>query len=102
MPALKRLHRNDNAQVGVTWKKQYTSSSLVRLTLRGSDRLGIIYDITQTISLTLCVNIHSFFLVTHDNIFDASLEIYVQNPVDMNKLIEQLKMIKGMETVTKA
>ena len=49
-----------------------------------------------------CVNIHSFFLVTHDNIFDASLEIYVQNPVDMNKLIEQLKMIKGMETVTKA
>ncbi len=102
VPALKRLHRNDNAQVGVTWKKQYTSSSLVRLTLRGSDRLGIIYDITQTISLTLCVNIHSFFLVTHDNIFDASLEIYVQNPVDMNKLIEQLKMIKGMETVTKA
>lgn len=101
VPALKRLHKNDNAMVNVVWKKQYTSSSLVRLTLRGSDRLGIIYDITQTISLTLCVNIHSFYLVTHDNIFDASLEVYVQNHNDLNNLIEQLKMIKGLETVKK-
>ena len=88
--------------VNVVWKKQYTSSSLVRLTLRGSDRLGIIYDITRTISLILCVNIHSFYLVTHDNIFDASLEVYVQNHNDLNNLVEQLKMIKGMDTVKKA
>ncbi len=100
-PALKRLHKNDNAMVNVVWKKQYTSSSLVRLTLRGSDRLGIIYDIARILSLTLCVNIHSFYLVTHDNIFDASLEVYVQNHNDLGNLIEQLKMIKGMDTVKK-
>ena len=64
-----------------------------------NDRLGIIFDITHTISLDMCVNIRSFSLVSHDYIFDAELEIYVQNTEDLKALIGELKKIKGVETV---
>ena len=97
--ALKRLHRNDNALVNVVWKKQRLSSTLAKLNLRGQDRMGIIHEITHTVSLTLCVNIRSFRLVAHDNIFDGELEVYVQKETDLENLIEQLKKIKGIETV---
>lgn len=96
---LKRLHKNENAEVAVVWQKQRLSSSLVKLMLRGNDRLGIIFDITHTISLDMCVNIRSFSLVSHDYIFDAELEIYVQNTEDLKALIGELKKIKGVETV---
>jgi (p)ppGpp synthase/HD superfamily hydrolase len=47
----------------------------------------------------MCVNIRSFSLVSHDYIFDAELEIYVQNTDDLKALIGELKKIKGVETV---
>jgi GTP pyrophosphokinase len=97
--ALKRLHRNDNATVQVVWKKQHLSTSLAKLILRGKDRIGIIHEITHTVSLGLCVNIRSLHLVSHDNIFDAELEVYVQDPGDLENLSEHLRKIKGIETV---
>jgi len=97
--ALKRLHRNDNASVNVLWKKQHLSSTLAKLNLRGQDRMGIIHEITRTVSLTLCVNIRSFQLVAHDNVFDGELEVYVQKETDLDNLVDQLKKIKGIETV---
>jgi GTP pyrophosphokinase len=97
--ALKRLHRSDNAMVQVVWKKQHLSCTLARLVLRGRDRLGIIHEITHNVSLVMCVNIRSFSLITHDNIFDAELEVYVQKPKDLDNLIEQLGTIKDVETV---
>lgn len=97
--ALKRLHRNDNALVNVVWKKQRLSSTLAKLNIRGQDRMGIIHEITHTVSLTLCVNIRSFRLIAHDNIFDGELEVYVQEETDLDNLIKQLKKIKGIETV---
>lgn len=97
--ALKRLHRNNNAMVQVVWKRQLLSCSLAKIVLRGKDRLGIIHDITQKVTLLLCVNIRSFNLITHDNIFDAELEVYVQESGDLENLIEQLGTIKGVEMV---
>jgi hypothetical protein len=47
----------------------------------------------------LCVNIRSFRLIAHDNIFDGELEVYVQKETDLDNLIIQLKKIKGIETV---
>lgn len=67
--------------------------------IRGSDRLGIIFDITHAISLGMCVNIRSFSLISHDNIFDAELEVYVQNKESVEGLIEVLTKIRGVETV---
>lgn len=97
--ALRRLHKNTNAEVRVIWKKQRLSTSLVKLMIRGSDRLGIIFDITHAISLGMCVNIRSFSLISHDNIFDAELEVYVQNKESVEGLIEVLTKIRGVETV---
>jgi GTP pyrophosphokinase len=85
--------------VQVVWKKQHLSCTLARLVLRGRDRLGIIHEITHNVSLVMCVNIRSFSLITHDNIFDAELEVYVQKPKDLDNLIEQLGTIKDVETV---
>ena len=97
--ALKRLHKHESDRVQVSWKKQRLSTSLVKLMIRGSDRLGIIFDITHATSLGMCVNIRSFSLISHDNIFDAELEVYVQNNDSVQELMAELKKIKGVQTV---
>lgn len=98
--ALQRLHRNDNATVEVVWKKQRVPSTLSTLSLRGNDRMGIIHDITRAVTLEMCVNIRKMNVITHDNIFEAEIEVYVQNKKDLENLMVQLLALKGIESVT--
>ena len=98
--ALQRLHRNDNATVEVVWKKQRVPSTLSTLNMRGNDRMGIIHDITRAVTLEMCVNIRKMNVITHDNIFEAEIEVYVQNRKDLENLMVQLLALKGIESVT--
>ncbi len=48
----------------------------------------------------MCVNIRKMNVITHDNIFEAEIEVYVQNKKDLENLMVQLLALKGIESVT--
>ncbi|MBE6250128.1 MAG: bifunctional (p)ppGpp synthetase/guanosine-3',5'-bis(diphosphate) 3'-pyrophosphohydrolase [Bacteroidales bacterium] len=89
--------------VSVKWGVEANSGSnyLARLALRGTDRIGMINDITRITSKDHDVNIRRFNLGTEDGVFDGFIDLYVHNIKDLEKLIDELKGIKGIESVTR-
>jgi GTP pyrophosphokinase len=67
--------------------------------MRGIDRIGILNELTQFITLVLNVNIRKIFIETHDGIFEGFIDLYVHNTEDLDKIIKQMSQVKGVENV---
>ncbi len=83
------------------WDKTQTKnqSFLVRLSLKGFDRIGMINDITRYISFVMSVNIRKFCLGTEDGVFEGYIDLYVHDMGDLDKLIRRLQKIEGIQSV---
>ena len=89
--------------VTVKWDKDLNSGSsyLARINLKGTDRIGMINDITRVTSKGMNVNIRRINLGTENGIFDGFIDLYVHDIDDLENLILKLKNIKGIESVAK-
>lgn len=85
--------------VKAKWSKHTVLSFLARISMRGIDRIGILNELTQYITLVLSVNIRKIFIETHDGIFEGYIDLYVHSTEDLDKLIKQLSQVKGVENV---
>ena len=81
--------------------KSQNLSYLVRLSLKGFDRIGIINDITRYISFVMSVNIRRFSLSTEDGVFDGHIDLYVNDQSDLDKLMKKLQKIEGIQSVVR-
>lgn len=83
------------------WEQAKTQnlSFLVRLSLKGFDRIGMINDITRYISFVMSVNIRKFCLGTEDGVFEGYIDLYVHDMGDLDKLIRRLQKIEGIQSV---
>lgn len=81
--------------------KKQNLSYLVRLSLKGFDRIGIINEITRYVSLVLSVNIRSFSLTTEDGIFEGYMDLYVNETGELEKLMKKLRKIEGIQSVVR-
>ena len=86
-----------------TWEhaKERNMSFLVRLSLKGFDRIGMINDITRYISFVMSVNIRRFCLGTEDGVFEGYIDLYVHDMHDLEKLIKKLQKIEGIQSVVR-
>ncbi len=85
--------------VSARWSKHFMMSYLARISLEGIDRLGVLSDLTRVISLVLGVNMRKLHIETHDEIFEGYIDLYVHNTDDLDKLIQSLSRVKGIERV---
>ena len=90
---------NGDRIVSVRWSKHFIMSYLTQITIRGIDRIGILNEITKEISLVLEVNIRKIVIEAHDEVFEGYIDLYVHNTEDLDRLIERLRNIKGIENV---
>ena len=87
--------------VNAQWKKHTVLSFLARISLRGIDRMGILNDITQYVTLTLNINIRKVSIETHDGIFEGYIDLYVHNTEDLERLMSNIGKIQGVEFVSR-
>jgi GTP pyrophosphokinase len=89
--------------VAVKWDQEANSANtyLARVSLKGTDRIGMINDITRITSKVLGVNIRRFNLGAEEGIFEGFIDLYVQNIAYLEKLITRLQKIKGIDSVVK-
>ncbi len=85
----------------VKWAEKENSGNyyLARIYLKGTDRLGMINDITRITSKVMGVNIRRFNIGTEDGIFDGFIDLYVNDMDNLESLIKKLQKIKGLEMV---
>ena len=89
--------------VTVKWDKELNSGSnyLARISLKGTDRIGMMNDITKVTSQGMSINIRRINLGAEEGIFDGFIDLYVHDIDDLEKLMKKLKNIKGIESVAK-
>ncbi len=69
------------------------------LHLSGIDNKGIVNNITRIISNSMDVFIHSINISGDDGVFDGKLSLSVKNRSQLNKLIESMKKVEGVQKV---
>ena len=89
--------------VTVKWDKELNSGSnyLARISLKGTDRIGMMNDITKVTSRGMNINIRRINLGAEDGIFDGFIDLYVHDIDDLETLIKRLRNINGLESVVK-
>ena len=83
------------------WEEAAQTSFLIRLSLKGLDRIGIINEITRFISFVMSVNIRRINIATEDGVFEGSIDLYVHDKNDLEKLIRKLRKIEGIQSVVR-
>ena len=94
--------RDGDRIVKAKWSKHTVLSFLARINMRGIDRLGILNELTQYITLVLSVNIRKIFIETHDGIFEGYIDLYVHSVEDLDKLMKQMSSVKGVMSVVRS
>lgn len=99
--AISLAARQGGKIINAKWTKHTVLSFLVRLDIKGIDKIGIVNEITKYITLVLNVNIRKIHFETHDGIFDGYLELYVHNTDDLDVMTKRIQKIKGVENVVR-
>ena len=87
--------------ISAKWIDSKSHEFNTKINLTGIDDLGIISQITSTISDSMNVNMNKISFESNDGLFTGSISLDVKNKVILNKLLKSLKKIKGIEKVTR-
>jgi GTP diphosphokinase / guanosine-3',5'-bis(diphosphate) 3'-diphosphatase len=70
--------------------------------ISGSDRAGIVTDISRIIAKEIGIQMRSITINSEDKAFDGTLRIFVNDLEHLDFLIQRLKNIKGVQTVSRS
>jgi guanosine-3',5'-bis(diphosphate) 3'-pyrophosphohydrolase len=71
----------------------------VFLNISGTDKFGLVSQLTRVISNNLHVNIHNLNISGNDGLFKGQLTISVKNIQQLKKMIESIRKIDGIDKI---
>ncbi len=80
-------------------RKQFFEAKLLII---GTDRLGLVSDVSSVISSELKVNIRSLSIKTEGGIFEGDIQLFVEDTNHIDILIAQLEQVSGVVKVTRS
>jgi len=87
--------------VNAKWSKHTLLLFLARIGIKGIDRIGLLNEITQPITLDMNLNMRRIMVETNDGIFDGIIDLYVHDRDNLQDLIKTLSKIPGVERVAR-
>jgi len=99
--ATELLSKHGHRVVKAKWTSQTEVSFLAGLKIKGTDRVGMMNDVTRIISSELKVNMRSVSIESDNGIFDGTIQLYVQNTKHLEILTKKLENIEGVEEVAR-
>lgn len=91
--------QGQNLVSNIKWSSYKAESYLAELQLRGIDRVGILRDLVQVITIERNINIRELQIQSHDGIFDGKISLYVSDAESLAALKDNLLKIKGIDKV---
>lgn len=99
--ALELLSNHGNRVIKARWTSQQQIAFLAGLRIVGTDRVGLINDVTRVISNELKVNMRSITVDSDSGIFEGSIKLYVHSTQHLEKLMSNLAKVEGILKVTR-
>jgi GTP pyrophosphokinase len=85
--------------IKANWYSKSDTNLVTSLMIDGTDRLGVIDDVTKIISSQLKVNMKSINVDLKDGIFHGKIELFVSDTLQLSKLIKKLQKINNVTFV---
>lgn len=85
--------------VSCEWAGHKALSFFSTIEIKGIDRMGLLNEITQAISLDLSVNMRKLVIESKDGLFEGTIDVAVHNVGDIQQLSNRIQKIKGIKTV---
>ncbi|HCW07731.1 MAG TPA: RelA/SpoT family protein, partial [Cytophagales bacterium] len=95
------LANHGNRVIKAKWTSQHEVSFLTGLRVVGTDRVGLINDVSKVISEELKVNMSSISFKTEPGIFSGEIMLYVNDTRHLETLISKLEKVEGVEQVSR-
>jgi GTP diphosphokinase / guanosine-3',5'-bis(diphosphate) 3'-diphosphatase len=95
------LSHHGNRVVKAKWTSQHEVAFLTGLKIRGTDRVGLINDVSKVISDELKVNMSSMSIHTDSGIFEGEIMLYVNDTRHLEQLITKLREVEGVVKVSR-
>ena len=87
--------------VRANWYSKTKTHMVSSLTIVGTDRVGVIDDVTKIISSQLKVNMKSINIDLKDGIFKGKIDLFVSDTLQLSKLIKKLQNVPNVNNVVR-
>jgi guanosine-3',5'-bis(diphosphate) 3'-pyrophosphohydrolase len=94
--AIELLANHGNRIVKTKWTEQQELAFLAGIRIKGSDRVGLVNDVTRVISNALKVNMRSITIDSDDGFFEGNIMVFVNDTAHLEKLIQRLSKVNGV------
>lgn len=91
----------DYRVIRAKWVNEESFKNRVRIDIEGTDRLGMINDITQIISNAMNLDMKSMNIASNDGVFTGTIYLEVKNRLQLEDTLKLLKQVKGIYKVKK-
>ena len=95
------LSNYGNRVIKATWSSQMEKLFPVKIYFEGVDRNGIIQDVSKIISEELHINMQGLSVDSKEGIFEGTIKISVFDTKHLDKLIQKLKNVEGVNKVNR-
>jgi GTP pyrophosphokinase len=97
--AIQLMSKYGNRIVKINWTGTDSGTFLSGIRLVGFDNMGLLNDIINIISTQMSLNIRSFHIDSTGDVFEATIMLLVHSTDDLNRLMTELKKLKGINNV---
>ncbi len=94
--AAELMSKHGNRILKAKWKSQKEEAFLAGLRITGTDRVGLINDVTRIISSDLSINMRGLTIDTEDGVFEGDIKLYVHDTSHLDMLINKLERVDGV------
>lgn len=99
--ALELLSNHGNRVIKARWTSQKKIAFLAGLRIVGTDRVGLINDVTKVISNELKVNMRSITVDSDAGIFEGTIKLFVNSTQHLDHLMKNLSKVEGIIKVSR-
>ncbi len=97
--ATDEMSKYGNRIIKAKWRENENITFLAGIRIIGFDRKGLLQELTKVISEEWNLNLRGLVMESSEGVFKGSLMVYISTADKLNKLIESIKAIDGIEKV---
>lgn len=83
------------------WASTHKHDFETTLSIIGTDRMGLISDVSNIISEELKVNMRSLSINTEGGIFEGTIRLYVEDTSHLDRLVKKMEKVNGVVKVNR-
>ena len=99
--AVELMSNHGNRIIKAKWTSQKELAFLAGLRITGTDRVGLINDVTRVISNELHINMRSVAIDSKDGVFEGNIRLYVHDTSHLETLMRKLERVQGVFEVVR-